>query len=132
MDLQLTVTTDSANPVAGDLHLDGAAGVHVTGREAIAQHLRQRLSSFRGEWFLDTRVGVPYFRDVLGQSPSNRFLRSLFRQVILGTPGVTDVTKLSISVDTGARTLTVDDWEVTTTDGTSLSAADYGPLIVES
>ena len=38
----------------------------VTDAEAIGQHTRQRISFFKGEWFLDLDVGLDWFGKVLG------------------------------------------------------------------
>jgi len=106
----------------GDLALSGDAPPHAVGIAAIPQggslvviegleQIRQRIASrlklFVGEWFLDLREGVPYYRDVLVKNPNLPLVRSLFRRVILDTPGVLSVAKIDIVVDFTTRTAQV-------------------------
>jgi len=130
MDLQLTAVVDADNPIAGDLHLDGAAAQLVDGREAIAQHMRIRMRFFLGEWFLDQREGIPFFRDILRKNPSRTLVESIFRQVIVETSGVDLLEKFELSIDAATRTAKVD-YTAVTTDGETLRSDDYGPLIIE-
>ena len=37
-----------------------------TDQQAIAQRVKQSLLLFKGEWFLDRDLGVPYYEDILG------------------------------------------------------------------
>ena len=92
---------------AGDLVLDGDDLALVTGLDAIAQHLRIRFQFFRGEWFLDTRVGVPWFEDILKKSPDLDVVNGLLREVITSTPGVTAITAFSLEIDRATRAMTV-------------------------
>lgn len=130
MDLKLTAVTDAANPTEGDLHLDGEAAVLVDGREAIAQHLRIRLRFFLGEWFLDERQGIPFYRDILVKNPSRRLVESILKRVIVDTPGVDSLDKFELSIDAATRSATVS-FTVVTTDGETLRSDDYEPLILE-
>jgi hypothetical protein len=99
-DLMLDPTTGDLALVAGDLVL-------VSGREAIAQSCRMRLRFFAGEWFADLDAGVPYFGAVLVKNPNPDQLRGIFRDVILGTDGVTDVPELGLVYDGTARSLSI-------------------------
>lgn len=130
MDLQLTAVTDAANPTEGDLHLDGEALSLVDGREAIAQHIRIRLRFFLGEWFLDEREGVPFYRDILIKNPSRRLVESVFRRVIIETPGVDSLDKFELAIDAATRTATLS-FTAVTNDGERIRSDDYDPLILE-
>lgn len=100
----------------GDLVIEGGELQFVRGREAIAQHIGTRLRMFRGEWFLDRNLGVPYLDGVLDRIPDVSLVTPILRRVILGTPGVDSVERLEFSLDSETRTLTVLG-EVVTTDG---------------
>lgn len=131
MDLKLTETTDADNPDVGDLYLTrGQLSLSGTGRDAVVQTVRQRVFTNRGEWFLDLRVGLPYFTDILVKNPDMARVKSLFRQAILDTPGVESIETLELSLDRAARALTVT-FEATLSDGSALTSADYAPFIVE-
>jgi hypothetical protein len=92
---------------AGDLALTNHAFALVEGVQQIRQRLASRLQFFLGEWFLDLRQGIPYFRDVLVKNPNLDVIRSLMRRVILDTPGTLSLVKLEIELDSSARTLSV-------------------------
>lgn len=72
-------THDLALPLAG-----------VAEQDAVRQALDIRLSFFRGEWFLDTTAGIPYFQTVFKQKLAAGLgpVDAIFKDAILGTPGV--------------------------------------------
>lgn len=96
--------------------LDKGDLVLVSGRDAVRQHLAIRLRTFLGECFLDTRVGMPYFQQILVKDPNVSAVRALYRKAIMTTPGVTDLKALEVTVDWSTRTASVA-FAVETTDG---------------
>jgi hypothetical protein len=90
---------------AGDLALAQGSFVIADGVEYIRQKLGARFKFFLGEWFLDKREGVPYFRDVFVKNPNLDVIRSLFRRVALSVPGVLSVPAMTVSYDRPARSL---------------------------
>lgn len=119
------------DPNTGDLDMTTVAGdiILVDGPEAIAQNLRIRFKFFLGEWFLDTRQGLPYFTEVFVKNPRTSRLNFLFRRVILTTAGINDLISFSLSVDTGRRELEVK-FRARLTSGGVLDSNDYPPFIV--
>jgi hypothetical protein len=107
------------DPLTGDLDLTGDALSIVDGDDALTQHLAIRLRFFLGEWALDTRVGFPYFDQVLVKNPDLVTIRSLYREAILETPGVQSITRFDLSVDAAARRMSLD-FTVSKTDGGTL------------
>lgn len=91
----------------GDLDLTGHQLNLVTGADAIEQQLRIRLRFFLGEYFLDTRQGIPFYREVLIKNPNLPLLRSIFREAIITTPGVSSVQDVQVSVNGVTRTLSL-------------------------
>lgn len=90
----------------GDLALNSSGLPHfIGGAQAAAQRLRVRLGFFRGEWFRDTRLGVPYFQAILGKRVNLVLIRSIFRQVILDVPGIVALDRLTETFDRPSRTL---------------------------
>lgn len=77
----------------------------IRGPDACIQRLRQKFAMVRGEWFLDTRLGLPYREQILVGNPDRGLLVSLFRRVILSTPGFASVPTMTCSVDARTRTL---------------------------
>lgn len=111
------------NPETGDLAIvAGNLGI-VTEAAAIAQAIRCRLLLFLGEWFLDTRQGVPYFQRVLVKNPDLPLVASTVRTAILGTPGVARLTQYSQAYDSATRRLTVA-FTAVTDDGDEISDSE--------
>lgn len=92
-----------------DGELDLTAGLRWTRtlKEYTTQKLRSRLRFFLGEWFLDQRLGVPYFEQVFIENPDISLLTTLYRRIIIGTVGVGAIEKLNLRFDRKARTLFV-------------------------
>lgn len=100
MDFKLTADGTDVDLSSGDYQL-------VSGVDAIRQSLLIGLQFFLGEWFLDQRIGVPYFEKILGQKPRENVVRSIFRDAILKTPGVASLTGLVVDYDGTTRQLDV-------------------------
>lgn len=78
-----------------------------TGSDAIAQHLKIRLRLFKGEWFLDTRVGIPYYQSILLKNPNLAVVRNIFRRAIVTTPGVESLDRIDLDLDAATRVLSL-------------------------
>lgn len=114
-----------------DFALDSAGNMQtVTGREAIAQHVKIRLRFFRGEWSLDTREGTPYWEQILVRGASEAAISEVFRRVVAETPGIASVRQVGLSIDRQTRTLTVARLEAVTTDGELITAADFSAFVL--
>lgn len=99
-DLKLDLTTNDLDLSTADLQI-------VTDDDAIVQHLVIRFQFFKGEWFLDRRVGIPYFTDVLIKNPSLANVRNLITQTILTTPGIAELQELTLDLNSTTRKLDV-------------------------
>lgn len=120
MDLKL----DSNN----DIVLVNNEIVLVDEYDAIAQHMRIRLRTFLGEWYLDERIGMPYFEEFLVKNPNKIVMQSRIREAMLETPGVISVDSLVFDFNTLDRSL-----EVTaqvTLDGDTTFNFTFSELIV--
>lgn len=111
-----------------DLAVENGEIVLVTSDEAIEQHLRIRLRQFLGEWFLDTREGVPYFRDVFVKNPNPAVLKSIFRQTIENTPGVSSVDEVKIDLNRATRSAALT-FRATLDTGATLDFSE--PFVIE-
>ena len=74
--------------------------------EVIAQNIKVRLQTVKGEWFLDRDMGIPYF-DILGFSISPQTLSHIFRAAIEEIDGVEKVDEINVSFDNRHRTAKV-------------------------
>jgi hypothetical protein len=75
----------------------------VTGAALVAQRIGIRLRCWLGEWFLDTRHGVPYLGGVLGKQPRLEMVEATLRAQILDVAGVRSIVSFSLSLDSRTR-----------------------------
>lgn len=91
---------------AGDLAIVDHKLVLIAELPYLRQKLAARLKFFLGEWYLDLRQGIPYYRDVFVKNPNLPVVRSLLRRVILGTPGVVALPRFDLVFDETNRKAT--------------------------
>jgi hypothetical protein len=91
----------------GDLDLSTGTVELVDDSDAVAQQLLIRLRIFLGEWFLDERVGMPYFQRILGQKFNEALIAPIFQKAILAVPRVASVDSFAFSLDRAARALSL-------------------------
>jgi len=87
--------------------LDPASPRLLSGAEYIGQKIRQVLLLIRGEWFLDLRLGTPWFEEVLVRNPSFEAIRATVRTKILSVPGVSSVPVLDLAFDKASRNMQI-------------------------
>lgn len=105
----------------GDLDVSGGSTHRISGAEATRQRAECELAFFLGEWFLDVRKGVPYYRDVLVKNPDLEVVRSVLRRVLLEVPGIVSVSRLDVAPPAGNRRAAID-WEAQHSDGTTIGS----------
>lgn len=120
----LSLDLNKASLTFGDLVLVNGDLVINTGVDAIRQNIIQRLRTYLGEWFLDNRVGVPFYQQILVKNPNKGVIDGIFQNTILGTAGMQSLNKYSSSINTVTRQFFVE-FTGTTTQG----QVDYSGLI---
>lgn len=99
--------SDIRQTEGGDIEIENNTASLVGGADEVRQRIIQRLRTFRGEWFLDFSVGVPYYQDVLKKNPNPSTVAAVLQAAILGTLGVIELKEFSLDYD-NARELIVD------------------------
>jgi hypothetical protein len=99
--IALSIPSGDLDLLDGDLNLIDSA-------DYACQKIKSRLKFFLAEWFLDSREGFPWFRDVFGKGQNLEVIRSDIRRTILSVAGITAVRKLELSLDSIKRALSVD------------------------
>lgn len=89
----------------GDFVFGEGAEFLVNSPAAVAQSIKTRLLLPTGEWFLDLKEGTAYAPLILGHHTQGTRDAEV-KQRILNTPGVTEISSYSSSVD-AARHMTV-------------------------
>lgn len=101
----------------------------VRGPLAIAQRIRSRLLFFSGEWFLDTRLGMPYFDQILIKNPRLPVVSAIFRKAVRTTPGVVSCSPPKVTGGSAIDRVGSVSFEALLDDGAILTAVD-APFIV--
>lgn len=84
--------------LSGDLAL-------TSGKDTIDQHIRANLRAYKGEWFLNLDDGIPYYQDVFKKNQSPIVIDAIFKEAILKTTGVIELTEFEIQYDNVLRKL---------------------------
>lgn len=103
------------NEATNDLFVaaDGSLAV-VRDAEAVAQHARQRLLTYFGEWFLDTLAGVPWISQIFAKRYDPALAEAVVKGVLLDTDGVVSIDTFSVRFDKTTRGVLIRDVAVTT------------------
>lgn len=97
----------------GDLVLRDGDVLLIDNAERVAQQILITLRFWLGEWFLDTKDGIPYLEYVLVKSPNLLHIRQIFTEAMEKVDGVRRVEKMNLVFDVKNRSLRVD-YEVST------------------
>lgn len=92
MDIELNRDTHDLDIENGDFRLTP------TEQLSIRQKLIIKLSTFKGEWFLDDQLGIPYYEAVLGKGRSQATIDAIFKRAILETEGVKGIVSFQSNI----------------------------------
>lgn len=102
------------DPVTHDLYLDPDGRIAIA-QTPLDQRIDCRLRTFRGEFWLDQSIGIPYFQEILKKNPDLQAVRAAFASEIQKVAGVKTLNSLSLEINREQRKLTVT-FNVTGTD----------------
>lgn len=91
IDIQLNNEWD-LNLVNGDLVL-------LRGADEVCQHIKQRLLTFLGEWFLDLGIGLPWLQQILEKPADLQTVEAILQKAIRESPGVLELQAFEILAD---------------------------------
>jgi len=98
VDLKLNKTT-------WDLELSGQDLGFVSSVDAIEQHIRQRLSFYRGEYPYDLTRGIPYHDEFFKKKFNPIVIDTILKTTIIDTPGVLELTRFVLDFNDSTREL---------------------------
>ena len=75
--------------------------------DLIRQRIKQRLLLIKGEWFLDTESGLPWFGELNQKRITEGRVRALLTRQIVGTEGVRELLDLQLDFTPQTRALLV-------------------------
>ena len=89
----------------GDMQfgLPSGKGWLVDSPQAVGQLVKSALSLWRGEWFLDTSLGVPMFENILRRGATEEGIADVLRTEVSKVPGVVSVVYVGVTIDHLAR-----------------------------
>lgn len=93
--------------VDGDLMIEGFDLQLTTDSEIVAQRLKQALSTFKGEWFLNSELGIAYYESILGAKNSLQAIKAIFVDAIKRVDGVSELTKFDLKFNDDKRILSI-------------------------
>lgn len=94
------------DPATDDIaHRNGLIRYTTSGNET-AQRVITRIRRLKGEWFINTEVGMPYIQDILGKRDINYF-KLLLRKEILNTDGVQSINNFRLSFNSKTGLISV-------------------------
>lgn len=96
------------NMATGDLVLRDGDVLLIDSAERVAQQILITLRFWLGEWFLDTKDGIPYLEYVLVKSPNLLHIRQIFTEAMEKVDGVKRVEEMNLVFDVKNRSLHVD------------------------
>ena len=115
----------AVDPLTGDLALT-ADGSQIrfteTTVDTLEQRIRTRLQTFRGEWYLNEDLGVPYFGEVMVKNPDVDRVRSLLMTELAAVPGVGQILSFVVNFERGDRVFTVN-FKCRSTDGETVEGS---------
>ncbi len=97
--------------------------------QCTAIKLTNRFKLFLGEWFRDSRIGVPYIQLVFVKNPDLGSIGQLFKRVATQTPNVKDVLALGLDFLSSSRQL-IAQLKVRTLTGAIIEGGPGVPFIV--
>ena len=93
---------------AGDVVVDPFdLQLNTKGLEAVGQRIMITLRTFRGEYFLNTEFGAPWYQTVLKKGASKNLIDTQLRAVIVAVEGVLQLLEYSSEITSDIRDLTV-------------------------
>ena len=78
----------------GDLNISNGT---ISKTKSVAQKVSILLNTFKGEWFLDETIGIPYFQSIFGKKIKKEKIDLIFTSQISSVDGVKKI--LSFSSD---------------------------------
>jgi hypothetical protein len=76
-------------------------------QQSLPQRIKQKLLSFRGEWFLDETRGLPFIEEILVKDYNLSRIEAIYLQELKNIEGISEILAFDISVDDRTRKMTI-------------------------
>lgn len=81
--------------------------LNTQGLEAVGQRIAITLNTFKGEYFLNTEFGAPWFQTVFRKGVSKNLIDTQIKNVIIAVPGVLQILEYSSVVNNTLRNMSI-------------------------
>jgi hypothetical protein len=98
---------EALDPFDGDQLIEDGDQTLLFDQAGVLSDLKARWQVVKGEWYLDTSIGIDWFGIVLVKNPNLAAIREEFTRVALETPGVTEMVTFDMILDKRTRELNV-------------------------
>ena len=97
------------DPITKDLVLNNKNNLRftTTTAEYTAQKVENKMLFFKGEWWLNVNLGIPYYTDILKKNPNLNLVQSILKSEILSMKGVLELLTFELDIDNSERVLYV-------------------------
>jgi hypothetical protein len=75
--------------------------------EIVKQRIRQALLTFKGEWFLNTQLGIPYYESILEEKNSLQAIKAILMDAIKKVEGVKELTQFELKYNNDTRLVSI-------------------------
>jgi hypothetical protein len=92
-----------------DLSLDSTGNIRMSANAAedLSSRIECRLRTFKGEWYLNRDLGVPYYSEVLKKNPDIEKVRALLLSELVKVQGIAEVLRFTVGFDHATRVFQV-------------------------
>lgn len=92
------------NPSTNDVvFINGDCNVTQSQKDVVAQRLKITLQTFKGEWFLDQDIGIPYIQQIMVKGVPKQTIDVIFQEAILNDEGVEEMVSYYSELDSATR-----------------------------
>lgn len=116
MSFTLYLDTTNKDLVIEDYNLK----MTTTDGEYIAQKIENLLLFFKGEWFLNEDLGLPYYDDILIKNPDLNLVTNLFKSEVLSIEEIKSIKKFEVNYNNSTRILSIN-WTVISSSGDTIT-----------
>ncbi len=103
-DIRISASNADSDNLYNDIEIiNGIVSLTSNTVEEVRQKVLIRLSTFRGEWFLDSTVGLPYFQQMLARGATQNLIDGIIRTTISETDGVESLISFTSEIDRKTR-----------------------------
>lgn len=96
------------DPITNDLAIENSDLQVVKDLDWLVQSVKVKFQTFKGEWFLNTTVGLDYFGLVFIKGPNLNLIDNMHKFGLLEYDEITEILSFSSSLNKQVRELTVE------------------------